>query len=287
MRSTDFGDTETMMTWDEAVAYVRSRSEYAELIRDAYLDENPLDAANRYERGEEFLSFYSLLSSRVSPGASILDLGAGNGILSYALSRKGYRVAALEPDPSKTLGRGAIRFLAESSGVDISVIDGWGESIPESGASWDGIVARQVLHHARSLGKMCKEVFRVLKPGGVFFAIREHVIRSLKDKEIFFQIHPLHRFYGGENAFLLKEYLRAFREAGFSGIRSWGFWETPINYAPLSSAELQTKLSRRLPFVPQRFLREGAAFRRMAAKAMNYLFFTPGCLYSFMMRKQL
>ena len=62
MRSTDFGDTETMMTWDEAVAYVRSRSEYAELIRDAYLDENPLDAANRYERGEEFLSFYSLLS---------------------------------------------------------------------------------------------------------------------------------------------------------------------------------------------------------------------------------
>ena len=29
-----------------------------------------------------------------------LDLGAGNGILSYALAREGWSVTAVEPDPS-------------------------------------------------------------------------------------------------------------------------------------------------------------------------------------------
>ena len=54
---------------------------------------------------------------------------------------------------------------------------------------------------------MCEEVARVLKPGGTFIATREHVISKKEDLPVFLANHPLHRFYGGENAFVLQKYL--------------------------------------------------------------------------------
>jgi hypothetical protein len=54
-----------------------------------------------------------------------------------------------------------------------------------------------------------------LKPGGLFVAVREHVISQHDDLDAFLDIHPLHKLYGGEHAFLLNEYTGALKKAGF------------------------------------------------------------------------
>ena len=36
----------------------------------------------------------------------------------------------------------------------------------------------------------------------MFFALKDHVIDNLEDKNIFLKNHPLHEFTGDENAFL-------------------------------------------------------------------------------------
>ena len=53
------------------------------------------------------------------------------------------------------------------------------------------------------------EMHRVLKPGGIFIAAREHVISKEADLEKFLEQHPLHHLYGGEHAFLLERYIEA------------------------------------------------------------------------------
>ena len=68
------------------------------------------------------------------------------------------------------------------------------------------VYARQSLHHSGDLTIACSEIRRVLKKGGMFFALKDHVIDNLEDKNIFLKNHPLHEFTGDENAFLLDDY---------------------------------------------------------------------------------
>ena len=280
------GNNMQCLSWDETVAYARSRPEFKTLIQDAYLDEDPLLAASRFERSEEFQAILVMLETKGFPSGKLLDLGAGNGILSFALAKSGYAVTALEPDGSPTLGREAIASIAKRGGVDISILEGWGEDIPMPNCSMDIVVARQVLHHAVTLDKMCLEIYRVLRPKGLFLAFREHVISTQEDKEKFLNKHPFQQFYGGENAFLLKEYLSAIKNAGFKQTRYWGPYETPINYAPLSSQQLQMKLARKIPFIPTRCLNENTILRKLICKILNSIVNIPGRLYSFSAIKQ-
>ena len=57
--------------------------------------------------------------------------------------------------------------------------------------------------------------------------------------------HPLHRLYGGEHAFALKEYLNALKQAGFSNPQVISPWRSPINFAPYSLDALKGELARR------------------------------------------
>jgi hypothetical protein len=84
---------------------------------------------------------------------------------------------------------------------------------------------------------MCGEVNRVLKPGGVFVATREHVISKREDLELFLQKHPLHHLYGGENAYLLGDYVTAIKSSGLKIVKAIRSLESVVNYFPLSEDE--------------------------------------------------
>ena len=103
-----------------------------------------------------------------------------------------------------------------------------------------------MLHHTRDLGAACKELFRVLKPGGRLIAIREHVISRPEDLERFFEVHPLHRLYGGENAFLLSQYMDAINGANFDVRHVLSPLESPMNLAPYTDATFQAELASRI-----------------------------------------
>jgi ubiquinone/menaquinone biosynthesis C-methylase UbiE len=217
------------LTWENAVLWLRAQPEQQELVRACYYDDPLLEAAMRFEASEEWQAVREMLPRKT--GIS-LDLGAGRGISSYALAKAGWQVDALEPDASAVVGRGAIERLAGESALPIHTLAGFAEKIPAQNGMYDLVYGRQVMHHAHNLQTMCNEIFRVLKPGGTFIATREHVISKKEDLPIFLDNHALHHLYGGENAYLLKEYLGALTSAGLQVSRALGPMTTVINYFP-------------------------------------------------------
>lgn len=237
------------MSWEAAVSWLMTQPDKQQLVLDCYYDHSVHDAAERYYQSAEWQSIRQLLPD--SPGLA-LDLGAGRGIASYALAKDGWSVSAVEPDASDLVGAGAIQNLAVTHQLPITVSLNFGEKIQFESNTLDLAFARQVLHHAHDLEQLCKELFRILKPGGTFLAVRDHVISSIEDLPNFYDVHPLHNLYGGENAYTLKQYLGAMKSAGFRIEKVIRPFDDVINYAPYTletlKKEIQTRVSR-LPFV--------------------------------------
>ncbi len=278
----------TLVSWEDAVSWLRSQPDKAQLVLECYYDDPPLAAARRYHASKEWQAVRALLGA--SPGQA-LDVGAGRGIASYALARDGFQVTALEPDPSELVGTAAIRTLAREAALAIAVVEQVSERLPFADQSFDVVFARAALHHARDLAAACREFFRVLRPGGVLLAIREHVISKRGDLQRFFDEHPLHHLYGGENALLLHEYLAAISGAGLRELRVLSPWESPINYAPRTLEGLKDKLAARAS-APLPALRgvlraalEPAPVWRLTRAVLERIDRRPGRLYSFRARR--
>ncbi|MFN7015529.1 MAG: hypothetical protein ACK4ON_14795, partial [Bacteroidia bacterium] len=52
---------------------------------------------------------------------------------------------------------------------------------------------------------------------------------------------PLHKFYGGENAFTLEQYLAAMNNAGLIDVNYYSYYDSPINYLPITTASINRK----------------------------------------------
>lgn len=270
---------------------MREQPEQRDLVLANYYDDPLTGAAARYWRSAEWTGIREWLPHLV--GAKALDVGAGRGIASFALSRDGFAVTALEPDESELVGAGAIRSLAREQDLRIEVCSGNAEHLPFSDGTFDLVFGRAVLHHTRDLAAACRELFRVLKGGGTFFAVREHVISRDSDLQKFLDIHPLHRHYGGESAFRLKAYTDRIQDAGFQLERVIAPFRSPINFAPHSIESLQAELAGRaglgMPLL-------AAAWRHVLRPKwcwagllpfLELLDNRPGRLYSFVARKPL
>lgn len=276
------------MSWEEAVSWLMTQPDKQQLVLDCYYDQSVHKAAGRYYQSAEWNSIRQLVPD--SPGRA-LDLGAGRGIASYALAKDGWHVSAVEPDPSDLVGAGAIQNLADTYQLPITVVRNFGEKIQFDSNTLDLAFARQVLHHAKDLDQLCKELFRVLKPGGTFLAVRDHVISSLEDLPKFYDVHPLHNLYGGENAYTLKQYLRAMKLAGFEVKKVIRPFDDVINYAPYTletlKKEIQSRISR-LPVVgcTSAILNIDIVFKALL-RLLSHIDNRPGRLCSFVCIKPL
>ena len=280
------------VTWQDAVLWLRAQPDQQELVRACYYDDPLLDAAARYEACEEWQATLDVLPKH--PGLA-LDLGAGRGISSYALAKAGWHVDALEPDASAIVGRGAIKQLAKDAELPIYPIEGFAEEIPSGNEMYDLVYGRQVMHHTRNLEKMCTEVARILKRGGVFIATREHVISKKDDLPAFLADHPLHYLYGGENAFLLSEYLNAIKGAGLVIKSILRPYDSSINLFPITNDEWRNQVremfSKRISKFGANLLLSDSlpwsgVIHSMFSRYKSYQNQTPGRLYSFVVVKR-
>jgi 2-polyprenyl-3-methyl-5-hydroxy-6-metoxy-1,4-benzoquinol methylase len=274
------------LTWSQAVQTLREDPEQEALVKACYYDDPLNEAAERFWHSLEWKLIAEYLPN--APGEA-LDLGAGRGISSYALARDGWSVTALEPDPSPLVGAEAIRSLVKETGLPIHVVSDYSETLPFSDGSFDLVHCRQVLHHAQDLLQTCREIGRVLKPGGMMIATREHVISKPEDLQTFLDQHPLHHLYGGENAFMLRDYTHAIRSGGLRIVKTLAPLDSAINYFPTTEEQINTVCIAYASKVTGRhlatFLAEsslaGPYFKMISRKSFNLLTQSPGRLYSF------
>lgn len=275
-RSEELKGIEHQISWEASVRWLKTQPDQSELVRACFYDDPLSCAADRYYHCPEWVAVRTLLGPL---RGEALDVGSGRGISAYALARDGWSTTALEPDPSLEVGSGAIRQLAAETGVEIKVVETWGEELPFESNSFDLVHCRQVLHHARDLRLLCREAGRVLKPNGTFIATREHVLSRREDLPAFLDGHPLHRLYGGENAYLLEEYTSAITSAGIRLIRVLNPLSSDINLFPGTKTDARIRIGRKmlLPFpslLPDWLLSWAGRFLK-----------TPGRPYSFVGKK--
>lgn len=275
-RSWTLKSSENRMSWEDAVKWMKSQPDQTEVARDCFFDDPLSEAANRYYLSSEWSAVRELIGTQ---GGRALDIGSGRGISAYALAMDGWQVTALEPDPSLLVGAGAIRQLARDTKLEIDVVVEWGEQLPFESNSFDLVFCRQVLHHARDLKDLCREAGRVLKPNGLFIAIRDHVVSRHEDLPAFLGEHSLHRLYGGEHAFTLKEYKSAIIAAGIDLKQVLNPMESEINMYPRSKQTLKDNMASKLHLPSSALIPDWLlSWRGRTSNA-------PGRLYSFVGRK--
>lgn len=240
-------------SWEEAIEILRNDPKHENLIYNAYLTSDLVDNGRRYAASDEFSAVQALLSQHIPGARRVLDMPGGNGIATYAFAAAGFEITTVEPNGSATVGRGAIRHVLDAAGLDARIVDAWGENLPFDDANFDVVFVRQGLHHASNLQKMLAEISRVLRPGGVLLACREHVVDDYgKSLEAFLASQVDHQLYGGEHAFTLADYRDAITGSGLTVAQEFGPYDTIINAFPNTPEVLREKM---LQTVPGKILR--------------------------------
>ncbi len=217
------------MTFEQAVAELRKQPRHHPLLADAYLDDDPRQAARRFAESAEFAETLRLLGPQAA--GVVVDVGAGNGIAACAFAGAGAReVIAMEPDPGAKFGREAVRLAA--AGLPVRCLNACAEAIPLPDNSVDVVYVRQALHHLGSLDAAFREFARILRPGGRFLAVREPIVDSPTQLRRFLAVHPIHQLTGNENAHGVECYLEAAENAGLRMERVLGHWESIVNAFP-------------------------------------------------------
>ena len=136
-----------------------------------------MEAGSRMTLGEQFgqidiYLFDQILRGNVAPGMRVVDAGCGGGRNLVYLLREGYEVFGVDVSAEAVV---SVRELAgrlapglPSENFQTAAV----EAMPFADAFADVVVCNSVLHFARDeahLGAMVRELWRVLRPGGMLF----------------------------------------------------------------------------------------------------------------------
>ncbi len=173
---------------------------------------------------ERARSFQALLSSFIiHPSSFILDLGAGNGWLSYQLTKRGHQLAAVDLTVNPFDGLGAhtqydAHFLPIQAEFDC---------LPFSDSQTDWVIFNASLHYAPDFAATLSEAWRVVKPGGYLAIVDSPVYHNaasgaqmVKEREAHFQ-----QTYGfPSNAIASQNYL-TYRQLAQLGRQLGALWQ--------------------------------------------------------------
>ncbi|MBL0278467.1 MAG: class I SAM-dependent methyltransferase [Anaeromyxobacter sp.] len=126
------------------------------------------EADASFPRGARMVRALLGRSADEVPGTAVLDLGAGEAFIAQALSKVfGAReVIAFDAVPKQMW---AAAYWCQDPAVRFVIGDA--ASLPFEDASFDAVVCHLFLHHVEPLSPVFREIARVLRPGGTFFAM--------------------------------------------------------------------------------------------------------------------
>ncbi len=150
--------------------------------------------------------FDQLLKGRFQPGMRILDAGCGTGRNLVFFLRNAYDVFAVDQDAHAVKNVRRLAQTLNSSLTEEHFRVAPIENLPFADHYFDAVLSSAVLHFARDTSHfttMLQEMWRVLKPGGLFFA------RLASDIGIEDRVRPLgerrFRLPDGSTRFLVNE----------------------------------------------------------------------------------
>jgi len=178
-------------------------------------------AASEQSAGTSDEAIYLAVERRLGELAAsgdVLDFGAGTGRLTLRLRASGNYRSVTGAD----LFRRAADLPAEVQWIEGDLND----RLPSPSASFDFIIAAEVIEHLENPRAVCRELFRLLRPGG-------HAVLSTPNNESWRSVLALlirgHFVAFGDTSYpahitalLRKDLDRALREAGFD-VLSFGF----------------------------------------------------------------
>jgi ubiquinone/menaquinone biosynthesis C-methylase UbiE len=148
--------------------------------------------------------------SNLPPGSRVVDLGCGSGIFTDVLQRRGYRCTGIDISPK------LIR-IAQTKFPKAEFFEGDVEYLPFQENSFDGILLSGLVHHFPDPSRCAAEVFRILRPGGTFFAFDPNRMNPF----MYFYRDRTSPFYSSvgvtenERPVLAAEVAATFRSVGF------------------------------------------------------------------------
>lgn len=104
--------------------------------------------------------------SAVDDGMKIADIGAAQGLFLIACARRGLEAVGIEPWEQ---ARETAMDLASEFNAPIRIVEGVMERIPLPDGSVDIVHANSVVEHVDDVETAFAEVYRILKPGGIFW----------------------------------------------------------------------------------------------------------------------
>lgn len=107
----------------------------------------------------------------VAPGDRFLDLGCGFGRHAFEAARLGARVIALDQAETELKEvRNTFAAMADAGEIDeacfVGTVNGDATCLPFADATFDRVVASEVLEHIPDDARALSELTRVLRPGG-------------------------------------------------------------------------------------------------------------------------
>ena len=135
-------------------------------------EETPIDLQEWFD-GIDIYLFDQLLKGRLNPGMRVLDAGCGSGRNLVYFLKSGYEVFAVD-ESDQAIKR--LRQLAASLAPHLPQENFKADPVEKmrfEETTFDVVLSSAVLHFARDdqhWMAMVEEMWRVLKPGGIFFA---------------------------------------------------------------------------------------------------------------------
>jgi len=143
-------------------------------------------------------------------GALVIDMGCGSGAFTGLLQQRGHKCIGLD------LAEGLLRVGRERF-PEAGFVAGDVEALPFPADSLSGVLLSGLIHHLPNPSQCAQEVFRVLKPGGHFFAFDPNRLNPFmylyRDRS-----SPLYSAKGvteNERPIIAKQVAQVFRGAGF------------------------------------------------------------------------
>ena len=109
----------------------------------------------------------------LQPGDRVLDVGAGFGRHAFEVARRGARIVALDYGEAEVVStRSTVAAMVEAGEIPADrfggALRGDATCLPFPDDSFDVVITSEVLEHIQDDVAAIAEMYRVLKPGGIF-----------------------------------------------------------------------------------------------------------------------